>query len=349
MAHVTKYCASAMGHMLNHYGRSKDAEKSEHVMRSNENIDPARTHLNHNLAEHQGMAQLDFVHQRLSEVKVQNRKDVNIMCDWIITLPKQEELKSLEREKAFFRAAYDFLENKYGRENVISAYVHKDEVQPHMHFAFIPVVADRRRGGEKVSAKECITRNDLKSFHEALQANLSRSLGFEVEILNEATKDGNKTISELKRGQAIQQAQEIGKEIKRLEKKLDALTHNYRKLSATFEQIDSINPEKGFFEKTITNISLEDIEKLKAYAKQAVTLSQDYALLRNDYEKLKKQVPSIEERMEQLKIKKERDEYKLLLDFMPQDIVKKQKQELKEFTRILRGKGPLKSQPDLER
>ncbi|MDD2221668.1 MAG: hypothetical protein PHN35_06930, partial [Clostridia bacterium] len=70
---------------------------------------------------------------------------------------------------------------------------------------------------------------------------------------------------------------------------------------------------------------------------------------RNDYEKLKKQVPSIEDRMEQLKIKKERDEYKLLLDFMPQDIVKKQKQELKEFTRILRGKGPLKSQPDLER
>lgn len=348
MAHVKKYCASATGHMFNHYGRSEDVEKSGYVIRNNENIDLARTHMNYNLAEHQNMAQLDFVHQRLSEVKVQNRKDVNVMCDWVITLPKQEELKSLETEKAFFRAAYDFLEKKYGRENVISAYVHKDEVQPHMHFAFIPVVADQRRGGEKVSAKECITRNDLKSFHEALQANLSRSLGFEVEILNEATKDGNKTISELKRGQAIQQAQEIGKKIERLEKKLDALTHNYKKISAIFEQIDSIKPVKGFFEKTITNVTLEDIEKLKAYAKQAVTLSHDYALLRNDYEKIKSQVPSMDERIKQIKIKKERDEYKALLDLLPQDIVQKQKQEIKELARIFRSKGHLKSHPDLE-
>lgn len=347
MAHVKKYCASATGHMFNHYGRSEDVEKSGYVIRNNENIDPARTHMNYNLAEHQGMAQLDFVHQRLSEVKVQNRKDVNVMCDWVITLPKQEELKSPERETAFFRAAYDFLEKKYGRENVISAYVHKDEVQPHMHFAFIPVVADRRRGGEKVSAKECITRNDLKGFHEALQANLSRSLGFEVEILNEATKDGNKTISELKRGQAVQQAQEIGKEIERLEKKLDALTHNYKKISAIFEQIDSIKPVKGLGE-SVRNVSLEDIEKLKTYAKQAVTLSHDYALLRNDYEKIKSQVPSMDERIKQIKIKKERDEYKALLDLLPQDIVQKQRQEIKELARIFRN-GSLKSSPDLER
>ena len=194
MAHIAKYKKFALGHMLNHYARSKDIEKA--VVRSNDNIDASRTHLNYNLAEHQQLIQLDFVHKRLSEIRVQNRKDINVMLDWVVTLPK---LLNSDEQERFFRETYNFLNERYGKENVISAYVHLDEITPHMHYSFIPVVEDKKKGGYKLSAKEKITKNDLKSFYFDLSKYLENSFGRDVGILNEVTKYGNKEIAELKR------------------------------------------------------------------------------------------------------------------------------------------------------
>lgn len=206
MAHVAKYTASAVGHMANHYGRSDIGEKANYIIRSNENIKPERTHLNYNLAkDYQPMKQVDFLHRRLSEVKVQKRSDVNVLCDWVVTAPKDLPPAELEQ---FFVSTHDFLATKYGRENVVSAYVHMDEVTPHIHFAFIPVVPDRRKGGYKVSAKECITRAQLRSFHSELQERLEHDLGHSVAILNDATAEGNKSIADLKRGTATKLMQE---------------------------------------------------------------------------------------------------------------------------------------------
>lgn len=206
MAHVAKYTASAVGHMANHYGRSDVGEKANYIVRSNENIKPERTHLNYNLAkDYQPMKQVDFLRRRLSEVKVQKRSDVNVLCDWVVTAPKDLPPAELEQ---FFVSTHDFLATKYGRENVVSAYVHMDEVTPHIHFAFIPVVPDRRKGGYKVSAKECITRAQLRSFHSELQERLEHDLGHSVAILNDATAEGNKSIADLKRGTATKLMQE---------------------------------------------------------------------------------------------------------------------------------------------
>ena len=95
-----------------------------------------------------------------------------------------------------------------GEKNVISSYVHMDEITPHMHFAFVPVVADRRKGHDKVSAKECVTKKDLQSFHLDLERHMERVFGREIGILNDATKDGNRTVAELKRESAAQEALE---------------------------------------------------------------------------------------------------------------------------------------------
>lgn len=84
------------------------------------------------------------------------------MVDWVVTAPK--DLLSQD-EKQFFEATYAFLKDRYGQENVISAYVHLDEVTPHMHYAFIPIAPDKKNEGYKLSAKETITRADLRSFH----------------------------------------------------------------------------------------------------------------------------------------------------------------------------------------
>lgn len=189
MAHIEKYNKAAVGHLLAHYDR-----QAENI--GNENVDRSRSYLNYNLAaELQPMRQGDFIKQRCSEVKMQKRKDVNVMCTWVVTAP--QDLPETE-QAAFFKATFDFLAARYGKENVISSYVHLDETTPHIHFAFVPVVEDRKKGGFKVSAKERVDRSDLRSFHLDLDKAISVALGHSVGILNAATKDGNKTISELK-------------------------------------------------------------------------------------------------------------------------------------------------------
>ncbi len=188
MAHVEKYTRGAMGNMLAHYNRTKASSKSL--------IDPARTPLNYNLADtDQPLSQLDFIHKRLSEIKVLNRKDVNVFCDWIVTAP--QELS--ENEYAdFFRETYKFLNDHYGKENVISAYVHMDESQPHIHYAFVPVATDKKKNIPKLSAKEVITLKELKNFHKDLSTHLNGIFGRDIGILNGATDLGNKTIEQLR-------------------------------------------------------------------------------------------------------------------------------------------------------
>jgi len=186
--------------MFAHYDRSA-------TNISNDKIDPSMTALNYNLAvQTQPLKQKDFLQKRMSEVKVQKRADVNVMVDWVLTAP-QDLLEKDQRE--FFESAYQFLSDRYGGENVVSAHVHMDETTPHMHFSFIPVVEDKKKGGKKLCAKDVVNRADLKAFHGDLSAHVEQALGYEVGILNEATAEGNMSIDELKRKSAAERLEEI--------------------------------------------------------------------------------------------------------------------------------------------
>lgn len=193
MANVQKYTKSATGHMCSHYDRS-----AKNI--SNENINYELTKENYNLANNRNISQIEFINKRCSEVKCLNRENVNVMCSWVVTAPK--DLKK-DKEKMFFKSTYDFLNNRYGEENVISSHVHMDENQPHMHYAFVPVITDKK-GIKKVSAKECINKKALQVFHKDLDKYMENVFGHSIGILNAATKDGNKSIEELKRKSAVE-------------------------------------------------------------------------------------------------------------------------------------------------
>lgn len=263
MAHAAKYAASASGHMLSHYDRSKDNLSG--------NIDPSRTHLNYNLAPDHGMSQLDFIHQRMSEVRVHKRADVNVMCDWVITLPK--EITSMRTDihmtpnqdlvsRLFFERSYEFLANRYGEKNVISAYVHRDETSDHMHFAFVPVTEDKKRGGEKLSAKEVITRADLRTFHEDLERHLDSFHDWHFGVINEATKEGNKAIAELKRGTAVeelqQQQQAAASQIQKLQQQMEqAKADADRRKEAMTKEISELEQKR---DRIMSSMEVADLE-----------------------------------------------------------------------------------------
>lgn len=74
-----------------------------------------------------------------------------------------------------------------------------DETSPHLHYNFVPVVKDKKKGIPKLSAKECITRKDLNTFHQDLTKHMTTVFGRDIGILNGATVGGNKTIKQLKK------------------------------------------------------------------------------------------------------------------------------------------------------
>lgn len=182
MAHVEKYQAAALGNMTAHYERKPEIQRGFR----RDNIDPQRTPLNYNLAPNRGSDAVGFINERIESLKLKRKLRANAvrMADWVITQP--QDLDPSE-SRAFFSSVYNHLAQTYGVENVVSAYVHLDESQPHMHFAFVPVTEDGR-----LSAKDVLNRNHLKVFHKKLQDAVETDLGHHVGITIDDEKKAEK-------------------------------------------------------------------------------------------------------------------------------------------------------------
>lgn len=79
----------------------------------------------------------------------------------------------VDMTREFFQRAYDFLADRYGHENVISAVVHMDEQgAPHMHFNFVPVTEDGR-----LCAKDVFSRAKLIEQQDAFYEQVGKDYG----------------------------------------------------------------------------------------------------------------------------------------------------------------------------
>lgn len=234
MASVKKFTDGAVVNQLRHNDREIKNDK-------NTDIDPNRTPQNYSLTPTREVSDYEYYKNRKDELYCYNRADVKTMAGWVVTAPK--ELITKEQEEAFFKSTYEFLENRYGKENVIQATVHYDEGkmekiqdrwgkyikdengeiktelvlgQPHLHFDFIPVAPDtnpKHIQEEKICANDVLTPIELKRFHTELQNHL-RTNGVAGEVITGVTKANgrNYTVEELKK------QYETNKELERLRK-----------------------------------------------------------------------------------------------------------------------------------
>lgn len=123
--HLATYSKGDAGKMLAHYDRS--IGERDHIDRDG---------VVYNLApEFEGGVQARF---RTLCAGIEIGAKTKPLADWVITKPEGFAGDT----KAFFKAVYGFMAEMVGEERIVCAYVHMDEpgAEPHMHFAFVPVV-----------------------------------------------------------------------------------------------------------------------------------------------------------------------------------------------------------------
>lgn len=196
MAHIAKYKATSVGHMLAHYRR--DASSMER-----DNIDPKRVKNDMVVAHYtnkdgklvvgrvvprEGEPNWGTVERRIERVneaqkaagKRATRKDAVVMADVVVTLPDNVRKGDEDR---FFRLTYWYLSNKFGIDNMMGGFVHKDEVlkdgtpaRDHMHVPFTPILDGR------FNYKKMCPRMFYQNMHRELGDYLEKRLGYRPEV-----------------------------------------------------------------------------------------------------------------------------------------------------------------------
>ena len=117
----------------------KENERDENYKADNPQIDSERT-LNNFHTVIRDESYTEYINQRLKENDLKPRKDAVLMCSFVIGSDGEffRSLTETEERKFFYDTTAYFTE-KYGKDNIISAVVHKDETTPHLHLNLIPI------------------------------------------------------------------------------------------------------------------------------------------------------------------------------------------------------------------
>jgi len=269
-------------------GKENEQERIGEI--KNEDIDLERTKNNYDLVESEKNL-YQRVKQRVDELKENGsrvQKNSVVMYSNILTVPQEQAEKWGEQKTDdYFKACYEFFCKEFGKENVVSGKIHKDETTPHMHLHFVPVNIENG----KLQARVAMNKAKINYIHDALPKFLQER-GFDVVRASGKTKENNiENIHEFK---------EIKKRISEQEQQLDFLEKRVKSKQALSEAIPNgvelqVKAKKemkievvktGLFskeEKKVETgnvvISREDYEKMKQVATVALQVKADYERL----------------------------------------------------------------------
>lgn len=275
-------------------------ERQKEKYASNPDIDTAKSRNNFHIVKPQGKY-YHFIQSRIEQAGCRTRKDSTRFVDTLITAsPEFFKGKSVKETAAFFQRAADFLIQRVGKENIISAVVHMDEKTPHLHLTFVPLTKDNR-----LCAKEILGgRADLSRWQDDFYAHMVQAY------------------PDLERGES---ARETGRKHipTRIFKQAVHLTKQAQRIEATLSGINPINAAKKR-EEVLSLLGkffpeMEDFESvLKKYRAGFIRLEKENAALAErakvgDEKKIKTQ-------LERGKLESELRELHRIVDAIPDDL-----------------------------
>ena len=184
----------------------KENERDETYEASNPQIDCTRTHKNYHIIKREE-SYTEYVNKRLAQENKKPRKDAVLMSSFSFGSdgPYFAHL-SPEEQRELFTDATNYFVHTYGEENIISAIVHMDETNPHLHLNLIPFMPDKR-----LCAKELFCPQALRD----LQTNLYEWLEpkWHLERGKEGSQAKHLSTAEFKAKKIVEQAESQAEEI----------------------------------------------------------------------------------------------------------------------------------------
>ncbi|HBV0102194.1 TPA: plasmid recombination protein [Escherichia coli] len=103
------------------------------------------------------------------------RKDAVLAVEYVMTASPEWWKEATPRQQAeFFARSEQWLENKYGKDRVVAAVVHRDEATPHLSAFVVPLTQDGRLSAKEFIGGRSKMRDDQSTYAESV-----RKLGLE--------------------------------------------------------------------------------------------------------------------------------------------------------------------------
>ena len=275
------------------------------------NADENKLHLNKHIFETYNQC-FDALKNAIPE----KRRSNAVLCiEHLITASPEWDGWGTEKESEFFKKSVEFLNKKYGKENVIACSIHRDETTPHLIVYIVPI---DEKGG--LNAKKWLGGRSKLSQTQTEFANEVKHFGLERGLEN--SKARHKTIKQF--------YAEIEKPTPKLkEKKYEIQPINY-----------DLMPKMGFLETTSSfykklEVSYNDIHL--SYENQILRLKEGYGkILQNAVDTYEKKL--VENRLKIEKLSNENSRLKSDKKLITQGFEKKIELLEKEKTAITNDK-----------
>lgn len=232
------------------------------VSHTNEDIDWEKTDENVDLLE-QDQKFKTVVSERINELdlKRQPRSDATVMCQCLVTSDNQFfDKMSREEQIDYFKKSLKFLEERYGKENMVSATIHYDEKTPHMHVNFVPVTSDGR-----LSAKDLFSPKSLRQLQDDYNR-MCRENGYDLERGELHSKKEHLSVEEYKVATKYEELKDKKAELERVEnidKKAD-LQAEKGKLGYSTKEVQAIKDQNKSLKIEISkkDRQIEDLQRV---------------------------------------------------------------------------------------
>lgn len=285
-------------------------EKESH---SNFDIDPSRSPLNYDLLNDTRINYADRIQKEIDERYTGTkkiRKDAVKLCSFLVTSDKGffDGLDPKE-EKRYFEESLKFLQERYGKENIIYAMVHKDEKTPHIHVGMVPITTEG-----KLAAKEFFgKRSELQQLQDQFHEHVAKA-GFFLErgVSSDKKHVEPKRFKALSVRDEIQslegeltekqdQKQQIESSIKDIKGRLSDLEGDLSDITKHGLAIDQIETKKPLASRDRVLIKQEDFIQLQNAAKKIPLIERQSIQLKKENQYLTQKISGLDSENHRLK------------------------------------------------
>lgn len=150
-------------------GMGSVASALQHCYREREtpNADAERTPENHCSVSQSADEAMGKLRELLPEKR---RKDAVLCVEYVMTASPEWWKEATPRQQAeFFARSEQWLENKYGKDRVVAAVVHRDEATPHLSAFVVPLTQDGRLSAKEFIGGRSKMRDDQSTYAESVK------------------------------------------------------------------------------------------------------------------------------------------------------------------------------------